>query len=149
MLRVYVGAWLITLFMGAAPPWAVAAEKKAAAKTSNSASTRGDVIAALRAEAAGDNDRRSELLYKAWLDEKDLPEANWHTGRVRSDENWLTLGEAVSHAVNDPDAAGSQELRQRAKDIRACGAPGPLVPQTRHGGPCPAALGTAIVQSGR
>jgi hypothetical protein len=100
------------------PPCAAAADespKESAAPVA----ARADVNAALEAEAAGQNERRSELLYQAWLAAGDLPEANWHTGRVQVDDGWLPLGEAVSRAASDADEAKYQELRDRAAGSRA------------------------------
>ena len=89
---------------------AAAADKETAKETA----ARSEVIAALKAEAAGDNDERSQRLYSAWLAAPQFPEANWHTGRIRSGDEWLPLGEASSRAASDTDLAKYQELRERA-----------------------------------
>src|SRR5687768_2607240 len=53
-----------------------------------------EVQAALRAEAAGDNLKRKELLASAARRAPELAEANWHLGRVQDAGRWLELAEA-------------------------------------------------------
>ncbi|HEY2413445.1 MAG TPA: polymorphic toxin-type HINT domain-containing protein [Pirellulaceae bacterium] len=72
------------------------------------------VIAALRAEAAGDNERRAELLNSAVRAEPDLAEANWHLARVRIGNRWLTLDNAQQEAASDPQLAEYRKLRDEA-----------------------------------
>ena len=88
-------------------------------ETAKEAAARSEVIAALKAEAAGDNDERSKRLYAAWLAAPQLAEANWHIGRVRFGDDWLPLGEVVGRAESDPDLAKYQELRSRAAGARS------------------------------
>src|SRR4051812_39054966 len=73
------------------------------------------VKAALRAEAAGDNERRAELLTSAARAAPDLSEANWHLARVRVGGTWLTLDNAQQEASNDPHLTGYRKLRNEAE----------------------------------
>lgn len=117
MIRAFSCAWLSAGFVLLISPLVTVAADQAAAGTRTAA--RQNVAAALAAEAAGDNAQRSELLYKAWQAASDLPEANWHIGRVRVDDQWLTLGEAASRALGDAGEAKYRELREKASGGRA------------------------------
>jgi len=59
------------------------AEDKAAAKAL--------VRRALECEGAGDAQRRRELLKQALETAPDYPPANWHSGRVEVDGQWVTF----------------------------------------------------------
>src|SRR6187200_1580238 len=107
--RRILGSFLVLI----AGSWSAGAEKI----TRPSAvliAARKDVEAALRAEAAGDNDRRAELLASASRAASDLPEANWHLGRVQIANKWLTLDEAEQQAADDPLLAEYRKLRDEA-----------------------------------
>jgi hypothetical protein len=77
---------------------------------------REEVLAALRAEAAGDNERRAELLARAAATAPDLAEANWHLARVRANNAWKPVGEHVAQAVADASLAKYREIRDKASD---------------------------------
>ncbi len=85
-------------------------------KNSEAAAAREQVAAALRAEIAGENDRRAELLASAVRTAPDLPEANWHLGRVQIAGKWRTLDDARQEAANDQQLAEYRKLRDEAKD---------------------------------
>src|SRR5262245_18341347 len=69
------------------------------------ANARKDVLAALKAEASGDNEKRKERLSAALATAPALAEANWHLAKVRTSDKWLTLDEAESEASSDPQVA--------------------------------------------
>jgi hypothetical protein len=89
------------------------AGKNAKANPSTTAA-RQQVTDALRAEAAGDNDRRTDLLASAARLASDLPETNWHQGRVLVADRWLSLDDAATQAINDPHLAEYHKLRDEA-----------------------------------
>jgi hypothetical protein len=69
---------------------------------------------ALQAESTGDNAARGRYLTKAFLAAPDLAEANWHLARVRVDDKWLPLGEAVARKAQDPLEDQYRKLRDKA-----------------------------------
>ena len=77
------------------------------------------VHAALRAEAAGDNDRRADLLHSAWLAAPHLPQANWHLARVQVENEWLPAGQLASQAASAANLAAYRELRGKLDSPRA------------------------------
>jgi hypothetical protein len=78
------------------------------------ATARQDVAAALKAEAAGDNDERARSLARALSTAPLLDEANWHAARVRIDDEWLTLAEAEKEASRDGRLSEYRTLRDEA-----------------------------------
>src|SRR5262245_30784131 len=90
------------------------AADKSPTQSSALVTARQDVAAALKAEAAGNNERRSDLLAKAWLAAPDLPEANWHMARVKDGERWALLAEITNERGDDPNRARYGELRDKA-----------------------------------
>jgi hypothetical protein len=80
------------------------------------ATARQDVQAALKAEVAGDNDRRLELLRTAERAAPELPEPQWHLGRVRVGNKWLSYLEAEAAAASDTTLAEYRKLREEASD---------------------------------
>jgi hypothetical protein len=119
MLRSNSCARLLALcLLAAAVPVAFPAEDGAKPAADDGAA-RELVSQALKAEAAGDNDRRGELLYRAWLAAPQLPEANWHTARVQSEGEWLPLAQAAARAAANPDRVKYEELRERATNAKA------------------------------
>jgi len=84
--------------------------KESAATTA----ARKQVEAALRAEAAGDNDRRAELLANAIQTAPTMPEANWHSARVHVGGRWLALAEAEQQAASDAQLSEYRRLRDEA-----------------------------------
>jgi hypothetical protein len=112
--RGLVGSLLI---LAAANTQAASAEKAPKERESAAlAAARKDVDAALRAEAAGDNARRAELLATAGKAAPALPEANWHLAQVHVADKWLPLAEAEQRAASDPILAEYRKLRDEAKD---------------------------------
>src|SRR5438045_2635629 len=92
--RGFVGSLLIL----AAASFQAARAEKAAKESGATTTARKQVEAALRAEAAGDNDRRAELLSSAHAAAQSLPEVNWHLARVHVAGQWVPLAEAEQHA---------------------------------------------------
>jgi hypothetical protein len=82
---------------------------------------------ALQAESTGDNSARGRYLTKAFLAAPDLAEANWHLARVRVDDQWLPLGEAVARKAQDPLEDQYRKLRDKALG----GAKGPVAKSLR------------------
>jgi hypothetical protein len=85
--------------------------EKSPTESSAIAQARQNVTAALKAEVAGDNDQRAELLASAISAAPDLPEANWHLGKVRADGKWLTLSEAQEQSLGDAQIQEYHRLR--------------------------------------
>ena len=77
---------------------------------------REQVAAALRAEVAGESDRRAELLAGAARTAPDLPEVNWHLSRVQTAGKWYTLDDAQQEAANDSLLTEYRKLRDEAAD---------------------------------
>lgn len=75
---------------------------------------RQQIADALRAEAAGDNDRRASLLAAAIRTAPDLPEANWQQAQVEIGGKWLTLDAAAEHFANDDQLTEYRQLRDAA-----------------------------------
>ncbi len=94
----------------------LSAADKVAKDTKATTAAREQVTAALRAEIAGENDRRTELLTAAARTAPDLPEANWHLGRVKQAGKWATLDEAQQEATNDSRLVEYRRLRDEAGD---------------------------------
>jgi hypothetical protein len=94
----------------------LAAADKTAKSHESAATAREQVAAALRAEVAGENERRAELLATATGIAPDLSDANWHLGRVRVAGKWVTLDEAQQEAANDPLITEYRKLRDEAGD---------------------------------
>jgi hypothetical protein len=94
----------------------LAAADKTAKSHESTATAREQVAAALRAEVGGENERRAELLATATGIAPDLPDANWHLGRVRVAGKWVTLDEAQQEAANDPLITEYRKLRDEAAD---------------------------------
>lgn len=92
------------------------AVEKAAKESPSEAKARQDVKAALKAEAAGDNDRRTELLNSAVGMAPKLAEANWHLAKVRIGQEWMILPDAEQRASSDPLLAEYRKLRDEAGD---------------------------------
>jgi Pretoxin HINT domain/HEAT repeats len=90
------------------------AVKKAAAAPAD-VEARENIHQALLAETLGDNAERGRRLAKAWISAPDLPEANWHTARVRVDGKWLSLAEVTNQTSSDPNLALYRELREKAQ----------------------------------
>src|SRR5262249_22071781 len=93
----------------------LAAADKSTKSHEATAAAREQVAAALRSEIAGENDRRTELLASAARAAPDLPDANWHLGRVQRTGKWVTLDEAQQEAANDQQLAEYRKLRDEAK----------------------------------
>jgi hypothetical protein len=74
---------------------------------------------ALLAETLGDNQERAARLGKALLAAPDLPEANWHSARVRVGNEWLPLSQVVNRAQSDPNLQEYRELRDKAVTAKA------------------------------
>src|SRR5262249_36938342 len=74
-----------------------------------------EVRAALRAEASGDNQRRTEHLAAAARGAPGLAEVNWHLGRVWAVNRWLNLADEEEHANHDPQLAEYRKLRSQAE----------------------------------
>jgi len=108
-------AWSFVLGL----PLLLAAAEKGAKPSPKSgpADARGkkEVLSALEAEAAGDNARRNELLATAAELSPELPEANWHLGRVRAGNEWLALAAAEARAAADTQLAEYCQLRGEAE----------------------------------
>src|SRR5436305_14823034 len=89
--------------------WPASFRVSAADKTPKSheatAAAREQVVAALRAEIAGESDRRAELLAAAARIAPELPDANWHLGRVQIAGKWHTLDAAQHEAASDQHLA--------------------------------------------
>src|SRR6476660_8268101 len=83
----------------------VLAAEKAAKESPSESKARQDVKAALKAEAAGDNDRRTKLLNSAVGTAPALAEANWQLARVRIGQEWLSLADAEQRASSSPQLA--------------------------------------------
>src|SRR4051794_27280242 len=83
---------------------------------SHAHAAREQVAEALRAEVAGDNDRRAELLSGASRLAPDLPETKWHLGHVLVADKWLTLDEAAQQASDNSLLAEYQKLRDEAAE---------------------------------
>lgn len=92
----------------------IAAEKATKASPTET-KARQDVKAALKAEAGGDNDRRTQLLNRAFDVAPALAEANWHLANVLAGGKWLGLKEAESQAADDPQLAEYRTLRGEAE----------------------------------
>jgi hypothetical protein len=110
--RGFVGSLLI---LAVASLQAASAEKTAK-ESGATAAARKQVETALRAEAAGDNTRRADLLKTAVETAPALSEANWHLARVRVGDQWLSLADAEQHASSDPLLAEYRKLRDEAGD---------------------------------
>src|SRR4051812_21855378 len=108
--RGLVGSLLI---LAAANVQAAGAEKPPK-ENAAAAAARKEVEAALRAEAAGDNARRTESLASAMEAAPGLPEAHWHLAHVHVADKWLTLAEAEQQAASDPLVAEYRTLREEA-----------------------------------
>jgi len=103
-----------------ATSWQSIAAEKAPKETPLAAAAKKQVESALRAEAAGDNDRRTELLSGAIQSAPDLREANWHLARVQISGKWLPLDEAEQHAASDQLLAEYRRHRSEAgEDAKA------------------------------
>jgi hypothetical protein len=94
----------------------LSAAEKTAKDNQATAEARQQVAAALRAEIAGKNDQRAELLASAARAAPDLPEANWNLARVHVSGKWLTLDDAQQQAAGDPQLAEYRQLRDQAGD---------------------------------
>jgi len=92
------------------------AAEKASKESPAEAKARQDVKAALKAEAAGDNDQRTKLLDGALRVAPAVAEANWHLARVRVGQEWMTLADAEQRASRDPQLAEYRRLREEAGD---------------------------------
>ncbi len=71
---------------------------------------------ALLAETLGDNTLRAKRLSTAWIDQPNLPAANWHLGRVQVAGKWLTLIEAEALASEDANLRKYRQQRDAAKN---------------------------------
>jgi hypothetical protein len=116
MSRIFSCALLtsLTFFLTTSSP--LSAADKNPKSHDSTAAAREQVAAALRAEIAGENDRRAELLTTAARSAPDLPEANWHLGRVQVAGKWHTLDEAQQEATNDQQLTEYRKLRGEAAD---------------------------------
>src|SRR5262249_48852951 len=114
MFRTYVGTGWGSLLILAAAFTALAAEK-GSKETPAEAKARQEVRAALRAEASGDNQRRTEHLAAAARGAPGLAEVNWHLGRVWAVNRWLNLADEEEHANHDPQLAEYRKLRSQAE----------------------------------
>src|SRR5262249_19848464 len=95
------------------PVWAA---EKTVKESPSIAAARKQVEAALKAEAAGDNERRARLVASAVESAPALPEANWQSAHVHVVGKWLTLAEAEQHTASDPIVAEYHKLLDEAKD---------------------------------
>jgi hypothetical protein len=86
--------------------------------TAAESKARESVLAALAAEAACDNERRTELLTEARQLAPDLAEANWHLARVKLYGGWLPLADAEAVATSDANRTKYDELRDKASDAK-------------------------------
>ncbi len=74
------------------------------------------VRAALRTELAGPSDSRKSLLNQALKIDPGFKPALWQSGRVRWDDQWLTLEQAARQADEDPTWAAYRKLRDEMID---------------------------------
>jgi hypothetical protein len=74
------------------------------------------VAAALRAEVAGDNAGRNELLAKARSADPALPAAHWHGAEVQFDGAWRTLEEIQGLVKDDSRRSEYRALRDSLSD---------------------------------
>jgi pretoxin HINT domain-containing protein/HEAT repeat protein len=92
------------------------AAEKALKPNPAEAKTREEVLAALRAEAAGDNEQRAKLLASAAAIAPELAEANWHLAKVQVGGKWRSLAAAQEYAANDPQLVEYRKLRNEAEN---------------------------------
>lgn len=95
-------------------PATVAWSAKPSAPAEDKAAAKALVRRALECEVAGDAQRRRDLLKQALDTAPDYPPANWHSGRVEVDGQWVTLAEAVKLAAVDEQVAQYRELRDKS-----------------------------------
>ena len=116
MSRIVSCALLTSLAIFTATSSPLAAADKNPKKPESTTAAREQVAAALRAEIAGENDRRAELLTTAACSAPDLPEVNWHLARVKLAGKWVTLDEAQQEASNDQQLTEYRKLRDEVGD---------------------------------
>jgi hypothetical protein len=116
MSRIVSCALLTFLTVFATTSSRLAAADKSPKNPESTAAAREHVAAALRAEIAGENDRRAELLASAARTAPDLPDANWQLTRVQIAGKWRTLDEAQQEAANDQRLGAYRKLRDEAAD---------------------------------
>jgi Pretoxin HINT domain/HEAT repeats len=116
MLRIVSCALLTSLAIFLTTSSRLAAADKNPKNPESTAAAREQVAAALRAEIAGENDRRADLLNSAARTAPELPDANWHLARVQIGGKWVTLDEAQQEAANDQRLTEYRKLRDEAAD---------------------------------
>ena len=92
------------------------AVEKSSDESRASIEAKQEVQAALRAEAAGENLRREELLASALRRAPHLAEANWHLARVQDGGRWQALAELEQRAAKDSKLTEYRKLRDDAQD---------------------------------
>src|SRR5262245_61497248 len=114
MSRIVSCALLTSLTVFLTTSARLAAADKSPKNHESTAAAREQVAAALRAEIAGENDRRAELLASAVRTAPDLPDANWHLGCIQLAGKWVTLDEAQQEAANNSLLSEYSRLRDEA-----------------------------------
>jgi hypothetical protein len=71
------------------------------------------VQVALEYELEGENGHRQFMVTAALKAAPDLPEANWHAGRVQHEREWIDVADAQRLAAADPVLAQYRELRPK------------------------------------
>ena len=74
------------------------------------------VESALEFEAGGQAGMRKIMLERALKVAPSYPPANWHSGRVRGGDNWVSIAEFQHLASTNETLAQYRELRERAGD---------------------------------
>lgn len=88
-------------------PWAAEPETPA------SEQARALVQAALASEAAGDPLGRQRRLREALAIDPDCPEANWHGGRIRFEDQWIGVEAAQAEAARNPHLKIFRTMRDK------------------------------------
>jgi hypothetical protein len=116
MSRVSFVAWAGSLAILLAGSIRLPATERGTDESPEAVKARREVRAALKAEAAGENDERLQRLESARSAAPELAEPNWHSAKVRLDERWLALAEAEKQAASDSRLAEYRKFREDAKN---------------------------------